>query len=169
MSTQEPVVKVNQLLQICVLVNDLQKAMERYWTLFGIGPWRIYTHAPPHLTKTTLRGSEQTFSMKVAMAQVGPVEWELVQPLEGESIYTEFLAQRGEGLHHVGVAVDDFDEAVSALAGEGIGIQMGGRTRAGNGFAYMDTEKDIGAIVELFKRPEGWQRPPPEAVWPPQA
>ena len=67
MSTNEPVVKVKQLLQVCVLVNDLQKAMERYWNLFGIGPWRIYTFAPPFLTKTTLRGSERPYSMKLAV------------------------------------------------------------------------------------------------------
>lgn len=168
MSTKEPAVKVKQLLQVCVLVNDLQKAMERYWNLFGIGPWRIYTFAPPFLTKTSLRGSERPYSMKLAVTQIGPVEWELVQPLEGPSIYEEFLAQKGEGLHHVAFAVDDFDQAVSALASEGISIQMGGTTQAGNSFAYMDTEKAIGAIVELFKRPEGWQRPPPEAIWPSQ-
>ena len=168
MSGKEPVVKANQFLQVCVVVNDLQKAMERYWNLFGIGPWRIYNYAPPYLTNTTVRGAEVTFSMKLAVAQIGAVEWELVEPMEGPSIYKEFMAQKGEGLHHVAFDVDDFDEAVSALAGDGISIQMSGTTQAGNSFAYMDTEKDIGAIVELFKRPEGWQRPPPDATWPPQ-
>ncbi len=69
----------------------------RPWSDTGIssvfGPWRIYTYAPPYLTKSTLRGSERPFSMKLAVAQIGQVEWELVQPLEGSSSYEEFLAQ----------------------------------------------------------------------------
>ena len=36
MSAETHVVKVKQALQVCALVNDLQKAMERYWNIFGI-------------------------------------------------------------------------------------------------------------------------------------
>ena len=39
-------VKIKQVLQIGVVVKDLQKAMERYWNIFGIGPWHIYTFQP---------------------------------------------------------------------------------------------------------------------------
>ena len=51
--------------------------------------------APPFLTKTALRGSEQPYSMKLALTQIGPVQWELVQPLERPSIYEEFLVEKG--------------------------------------------------------------------------
>jgi len=30
-----------------VVVTDLQRSMEAYWKLLGIGPWKIYTYAPP--------------------------------------------------------------------------------------------------------------------------
>ena len=36
--------------QICVLVDDVQKAMKEYWEKFGIGPWDIR-----HFTPDTVR------------------------------------------------------------------------------------------------------------------
>jgi hypothetical protein len=107
--------------------------------------------------------------MRLALADVGGVQWELLQPLEGDSIYTEFLAQKGEGLHHVALIVDDYEKTVAALGKEGIGILMSGDIQGGRSYAYLDTERDLGAIVEIYKWPKDWQRPPPEAVWPPQA
>ena len=115
MNEGKPAVPVRQVLQVCVVVRDLQKAMERYWNVLGIGPWRIHTYHPPRLTDTTLRGKSQPYPMRLALAEVGLVQWELIQPLEGPSIYKEFLEEKGEGLHHVAFAVDDYDQAVGAF------------------------------------------------------
>ena len=41
---------IDQVFQVCAVVNDLRRAMEQYWTVLGIGPWRIYTFQPPALT-----------------------------------------------------------------------------------------------------------------------
>ncbi len=51
-------------------------------------------------------GSEICTRIKLGLAEAGPVQIELIQPLQGENIYTEFLSRRGEGLHHLGYAVD---------------------------------------------------------------
>ena len=48
-----------------------------------------------------LRGKLVEHSFIAAIASVGDVELELIQPLCGESLYAEHLAQHGEGLHHV--------------------------------------------------------------------
>jgi len=158
-------VEFKQVLQVCVVVKDIQKAMEHYWHIFGIGPWRIYTFQPPGLTNTTLRDKSQPYSMKIAVTQIGSVSWELIEPLEGPSIYKEFLEQKGEGLHHVAFAVDDYDKAVSTMEKHGIEILMSGTWHGGT-YAYMDTEKALGAIAEINKRPADSQRPPPEATYP---
>ena len=41
---------------------------------------------------------------------VGRVMWELIEPLDEEGIYARFLAEKGEGVHHVAVATSDFGE-----------------------------------------------------------
>ena len=30
-----------EIKQICILVEDVHKAMENYWELLGIGPWDV--------------------------------------------------------------------------------------------------------------------------------
>ena len=34
----------NGIAQVAILVKDLDKTVENYWTLFGIGPWHFYTY-----------------------------------------------------------------------------------------------------------------------------
>ena len=36
-----------------------------------------------------------------AEVHAGPIVFELIQPLDGPSIYKEWLDEHGEGLHHV--------------------------------------------------------------------
>ena len=153
-----------QGVQVCVVVKDLQKSMERYWNL-GIGPWAIYTFQSPELSNTTLHGKPAKYSMKIAVAMIGNLMWELVQPLEGPSTYKEFLDQKGEGIHHVQLAVDNFDQTIAALEKKGIGVLMKGDWK-GLSYAYLDTEKELGAILEI-KKPLDWGPPQPEATYPP--
>ena len=54
-------------------------------------------------------------AMRVAITMVGRVQWELIQPIGTNNIYAEFLAKHGEGLHHVGVSVDNHGEAIARL------------------------------------------------------
>lgn len=166
MSQAEPLVPVKKTFQICLVVKDLQRTMEKFWSILGIGPWIVYTYAPPKLTGTTLHGKPQEYSMKLALATHGDVQWEIVEPLEGPSIYKEFLEEKGEGLHHVQFAVDDFDDAVKAFEENGMPVMMTGAFGGGS-FAYMDTEGELNMIAELV-RPRTGERPPPEQVYPPQ-
>ena len=158
---------IKQILQIGMVVKDLQKAMEHYWEIFGIGPWHIYTFQPPAVTNMTFRGQPVVYTMKLALTQIGNIQWELIQPLTGPSTYKEFLEQKGEGIHHVACDVGDYDQAVAAMAKHGIGILMSGSTELYT-FAYMDTEKYLGTIIEIYKPPRGtFEMPAPEAIYPP--
>ncbi len=159
-NTEKLVLK--EINQVCVVVNDLKKSMEYYWTTFGIGPFTIHTYEPPFLTDMMIRGKPADYRMKIAFAKMGSIQLELIQPL-GESIYAEFLNEKGEGIHHVGCYVDNLDEAVAVVEKQGISVLQSGK-RPGSGYAYLDTEKTLGAIWELIQRPT--EMPTPEAIWP---
>jgi len=90
----------------------------------------------------------------------------LIEPLEGPSVYKEFLAKKGEGLHHLGFLVDDVSGALAAFKKMGIDVLMSGKWRDVSEFYYMDTEAVLGIIYEIIRR-KG-PRPPPEAVYPPK-
>ena len=156
--------RVDEIVQVAVVVKNLQKAMENYWKTLGIGPWSIYTYAPPALREPMVRGKLVNYSMRLAIAQVGSVQLELIEPLEGPSVYKEFLAERGEGLHHIQSRIENVDETLAAFKEMGINILMSGKFGEGE-FYYMDTEPVLGTVYEVVKRRT---RPPPETTYPPK-
>jgi methylmalonyl-CoA/ethylmalonyl-CoA epimerase len=155
--------------QIALVVEDLEKAVERYWKVFGVGPWQFYSYGKPLLKKMSYRGKPAEYRMRIAMAQVGSLNLELIEMQEGRTVYADFVAKHGFGVHHVGVQVDDADAAI-ALAKEA-GIEMlqdgSGFGCEGDGhFAYLDTEEAIGVMIELREAPR--KRYPPEKIYPPE-
>jgi methylmalonyl-CoA/ethylmalonyl-CoA epimerase len=137
--------------QVAVVVRDLQKTMEQYTKLLAWGPWNVYRHEPPRLHDTVVRGERVPYTMLGAETHVGDVGFELLQPLTGPSIYSEWLEEHGEGLHHVAVMLHDFDESTELKRrfGEvGAPVLMGGRIGETIEFYYLDTEPSLKIILE---------------------
>lgn len=72
--------QLKNIVQISVVVKDLYKSMQLYWELLGIGHWYIMTFQPPAMTNTRVRGKPVKYSMKLAVARIGNIQWELIQP-----------------------------------------------------------------------------------------
>jgi 4-hydroxyphenylpyruvate dioxygenase-like putative hemolysin len=134
-------VKVTGINQVAIVVKDLQKVMENYWNILGIGPWEVFDWEAPLVYDRKYHGKTAWARDKIALAQVGVVQLELCQPVEGDSIYRDFLMEHGEGLHHLNFLVDDVDETAEILAKEGFpSIQSGrwGPPEAKCAFNYID-------------------------------
>ncbi len=143
-----PKIKIGEISQIGIVVRDLQKAVDNYWSALGIGPWMTMRIEPPLLADVIMRGKAVEASMVAAIAQSGGIQLELIQPLEGPSIWKEFLEQRGEGLHHVQSPVKDPDATLAAFRNMGVDVLMSGRI-GNNVFYYMDTEPLLGTVYEF--------------------
>jgi hypothetical protein len=140
-----------EISQIAVVTHDLQATMEQYTTLLGWGPWNVYRHEPPRLHATELHGEATEYTMLGAETHVGGMGFELLQPLEGPSIYREWLEEHGEGLHHVAVMLHDVDESTELkrrFAAVGAEVLMGGRIGESIEFFYLDTEPSLKIIIE---------------------
>lgn len=87
--------------------------------------------------------------IKTAFAKSGEVQIELIQPLDGDNPYTEFLARRGEGIHHLGFKVDDIDQAKAELGKKGMEPFFSGDLVVMK-FAYYDTTEFGGPALELL-------------------
>ena len=150
--------------QVCIVTRDLDALLRTYVEDFGIGPWWVQEYKAPELTDTTFRGRPGTFSMRLALAWTGRLNWELIQPLDGPSIYHEFLDTRGEGMQHVGVTLKDmgmdWDACYAAFRARGMEPIQEGRW-GGVRFCYFDTEGPARIVFEVIDRPEGWERPAP--------
>jgi catechol 2,3-dioxygenase-like lactoylglutathione lyase family enzyme len=152
------------VLQVSVVVRDLQAAMRTYVEEYGIGPWEIYEFNPGTVRGMHERGEPVESSWRLALAQVGRLQWELIEPLDERSTYARFLAEHGEGVHHVGVAVDDYDAALGELEGKGRDVVFGGEYN-GVTFAYLGTDADLGVVTEIFSAPPGVEQQP-DATYP---
>jgi methylmalonyl-CoA/ethylmalonyl-CoA epimerase len=150
--------------QIGIVVADIDLAMHRYGRLFGCGDWRVYTYGPAMLRDPTFRGRPGRFEMRLALASSDP-QIELIQPLTGPSLYHEWMADHGEGLHHVGTIVPDLTAAIRDMGHRGFAVLQSGRgygLDGDGGFAYLDTAAELGIVVELIEVPA--RRRQPDAV-----
>lgn len=137
--------------QIAIVVKDIKAAMEAYHTALGWGPWNVYEHKPPMLHDTELHGEPQAYTMIGAETHVGPIVVELLQPVEGPSIYKEWLETKGEGLHHIAVMAhsrEESDERKAHFAALGAKVMMGGRIGESIEYYYLDTEPMLKVIME---------------------
>ena len=141
---------LSEVNQIGIVVRDIDKARRNFSEFFKIDFAEVVILK--YFNKI-YRGNPSDFRMKMAFAMMGNLQIELIQDLEGGTIYQEFLEKRGEGLHHLGFVVTNLDERVAALDKCGIGVLMSGE-RIGVRFAYMDTENIVGLIVEFIERNE---------------
>jgi methylmalonyl-CoA/ethylmalonyl-CoA epimerase len=154
-----------RVFQVGIVVSDLDAALRRHAGIFGDSRWRVYTFGPTG--DHVYRGEPASFSVRLALNDASP-QMELIQPLEGPSIHRDWLSERGEGFHHLGVIVPSMAEATAAMKTLGCPvIQSGtGFGVAGDGeFVYYDASTSLGMIVEAVV-PAASGLGEPDALWP---
>jgi len=137
--------------QIGVIVKDMDEA-EKYYEALGIGPFESLKGPAP--TDRRVYGKPAPdVNLRVRIAQAGGVQFELIQPISGNSVQKEFLEKHGEGINHLGFLVDDLEREVAKLIEKGFRVISSGKTTAGGGFAYLDTDKIGGVVFEIIQLP----------------
>jgi hypothetical protein len=166
--TAKRLFQVTAVNQVGFVVKDIDRAMAAYWRA-GVGPWRVYTYGAPLVKEITYRGKPGNWRFRIALANLGEgFSLELIQPLSGESIYSEFLEQHGEGgIQHLGIVVENLDRVVEEARRAGYEVIQSGRghgVRGDGKFAYLSTQDDLFTIYELIELVS--ERYAPERVYP---
>jgi len=60
-----------------------------------------------------------TQKVKMALVPVGDIYLELMEPTSPDSNVAKFIADRGEGLHHIAFAVDDIEASMREYKAQG--------------------------------------------------
>ncbi len=102
-----------------VVVKNIEKSVEYYSKTFGLEFEKIHEY---QLDNVNVKGRSLSYSMKCAFAKTGPVRIELVEIADGESLHTEFLKTKGQGIQHMAFDVKDL-ESEMARAGE-LGLEL---------------------------------------------
>jgi catechol 2,3-dioxygenase-like lactoylglutathione lyase family enzyme len=152
--------------QIGIVVTNLDQALEAYTDGLGIEPWIGWMYDEHLLARRSFRGKEGRYTMRLAVHGAHP-QVELLEPIDGPSIFHEFLDTRGPGLHHVAYFVPSFSEAEARLSGLGFPMVQsgGGHGVGGDGaFGYFDAGAALGIYIECIEPPKA--RRPPHFVYP---
>lgn len=157
-STSSPLDGANldyRITQISLVVRNLQKTMEQYHRLLGWGPWNVFEHVPPTHHDTRVDGESVHYTLLGAETYVGGEEsgmnFELLQPLEGPSLWQSFLDEKGEGIYSIAVMFKTLEESEAAkrhFVENGMKVTMAARIGGHIEYYYVDSEPILKLALE---------------------
>jgi methylmalonyl-CoA/ethylmalonyl-CoA epimerase len=89
---------------------------------------------------------------RVAFLPVGESEMELVQPTDPATGMAKFLKEKGPGMHHLCLEVENIEEALEELKVKGIHlINETAQILPGRKMAFVHPKSTGGVLVELYE------------------
>jgi methylmalonyl-CoA/ethylmalonyl-CoA epimerase len=85
------------------------------------------------------------------------MQWEILEPLGEDSFIAKFLRERGPGLHHVTLEVDDADDAAARLRESGINPFGGPRVSYDWKEFFIHPRASGGVLIQLYEQLESPQ------------
>jgi len=133
-----------------VVVKDMDKAVDYYKSLGAVefASEFLFTHDTFPDLKQFGKPLEGPVKARFRFTKIGPEPIELIAPVEGETLYKQFLETNGEGIQHIAFTVDDLDRETKKMREKGIPVILSDRRES---FAYFDTRKIGGIIIELMQ------------------
>ncbi len=131
---------VQTAVQIAWVTADLDATEAALTGLMGVKKWirMPAVHFAPDTC--TYRGQPADFVANISLSYLGDMQLELIEPVSGESIYSDFLRDNSRGgLHHICVEAPNpaaFDSALVAATARGADIVCQGVMPGGMRFAY---------------------------------
>ncbi len=148
--------KGRKLFQIAFVTRDLERSMKAWVEILGVGPWRVAAFTETTVKDFNVHGASvnEPFKFLIAISWMGDTELEIIQPVYGPTIYSKFLDEKGEGLHHIKERISDeaIDDVLEDFRKKGIGVTQSGRFFT-DFHHYLDTEEKLGFIYELGNCP----------------
>lgn len=140
--------------QICLGVKDVEKSAENYRRVFGwdIPADRFDTTRLSDHTHAKYYGETTDAQAKLVGFMIGDIQFELLQPLGPSSEWQDYVDRHGEGIHHIAFFIDDTDVVAQSFVDHGYQITQEGLFTGQTGkYTYLDTNKDLGIVIELLE------------------
>lgn len=138
--------------QIAWVTTDLDATETALTGLLGVRKWiRIPdVHFAPE--SCSYHGQPADFIASISLSYLGDMQLELIQPVRGENIYSDFLADGGPGLHHICMEVESpeqLEAAVTDAAERGVAVVQRGVMPGGIQFVYLSAPQAGVPYLEL--------------------
>ena len=125
---------------IAIAVHDLDAALDFYNETLGL--------------QVTDRREEPSEGVEIAFLAAGQSVIELLRPLSPSNSIGRFLEKRGEGLHHICLAVSDLDMAIAQLRTRGAQIlnKEPQVNAEGVRYIFIHPKSAHGVLLELYEQ-----------------
>lgn len=127
---------------VAVVVKSIEDALPVYRDLLGLPLETIMDIESDHV--------------RIAFLGIGESKVELVQPTDDTTGVARFLANKGEGFHHVCLEVANITEELTRLGIDGVELIDAAPRRGAEGpVAFLHPRSCHGVLVELIEAPGG--------------
>lgn len=143
-------------IQIGLIVRDLDKALANFKEVLGMDGFRIADFPPPDHPDVVRKyhGKDGDFTAKFCFYNWGNIEFEIIQPLSGDNIWSDYLDGVGEmGLHHIKFMVPEHEEVRKHFESLGISVSQMGEgvgPNAGRHWVFYNTMDKLGFDIEML-------------------
>ena len=143
-------IKLDKFDQIGIVVKDIEKAAHLYRALFN---FKGNIDVVEQNASVVCRGEKGTYKMKKIMDFFGDKQLEIVEIIdaEGPNLYSEYLDEGREGLHHLGIYVKDAEPLIKKFKEE-FNIEVAQIGKLGKlTFTYLETKDWLGYYIEFLE------------------
>jgi len=120
-----------------IAVRNLEESNKLFAKILGVESY-----------KTELVESE---GVKTSFFKTGPNKIELLEATKKDSAIAKFIEKKGEGIHHIAIAVDDIYSEMARLKSEGFTPLNSEPKKGADGklVAFLHPKETNGVLIEL--------------------
>ena len=133
------ILKVKGVNHIGIAVKSLEKALKNLNELFGLKADKIL--------------ELEQFKVKLVFVPLNDVSLELIEPTSPDSDVAHFLREKGEGLHHITLEVENLKEAMEELKKKGVKLLSEKPLQGVGGIiTFVKPEHANNILIELMEK-----------------
>ena len=133
---------IKKINHVGVAVKDLDKSVSLFENAFG--------------AKVIFRKVFEDQKLESAMVSMGENRFELSQTIDPDGVMGKFIENRGEGIHHVSLQVEDMEKAIAHFENQGLKVVGKGTVGSGgNKICFMHPKDIFGVLIEIIEPAKG--------------
>ena len=129
--------KISHIEHIGIAVKSIDEAIPFYENILGLKCYAVE--------------EVKDQKVKTAFFQVGQTKIELLESTDAEGPIGKFIANRGEGVHHIAYAVENLEECLKEAEEKGVRLidQQPRKGAEGLHIAFLHPKSTVGVLTEF--------------------
>ena len=143
---------VGSPVQIAWVTRDLGATETALTGLLGVKKWIRMPEVHFAPDTCSYLGRPADFVASISLSYLGDMQLELIEPVRGPNIYSDFLRDCGPGLHHICIEAENteqFAAMVATATDQGASVVQQGVMPGGMRFAYVSDPRAGVPFVEI--------------------